>query len=122
MIGSTQMSSFGMPRSLAWETVSMMLSIFDSTSGGIPLSVMTEITTSQLYFFANGSIWAFESLFPDAELIKALFLQNFNPASMATGFMVSTDKGKSVASWTQLTSHFMVSSVSFFMGPTFKSI
>src|SRR5512136_1958812 len=101
MIGSTQMSSFGMPRSLARATVSMMLSTFDSTSAGIPLSVMTEMTTSALYFFARGSICALDSVLPDAELMMALFLQYFNPASIAAGFMVSMDKGKLVASWTQ---------------------
>ena len=75
-----------------------MLSIFDSASEGIPLSVKTEMTTSQLYFLAKGSICSFESVFPEAELSKGLFLQTLRPASIATGFMVSRERGKSVTS------------------------
>ena len=86
------------------------------------MSVITEMTTSQLYFLASGSICSLESVFPDAELSRGLLRHAFSPASIATGFMVSMDKGRSVTSWTTPTSHCMFCSGSLFIGPTFRSM
>ncbi len=122
IMGSTQISSLGIPMSLASATVSIMLSVLESTSGGQPLSVRTEMTTSVLYFLARGSMLSLLSVLPEAEFSNGLFLQAFRPASMATGFKVSTETGKSLTSWMVFTNHCVTSSGSFFAGPKFRSI
>src|SRR4030067_1565476 len=99
----------------------LIASALDEESVGIPASINTERTTSQLYLAARGSILSLLSCLPDAELINGGILHTERPASMATGLVVSSERGFLTTSWMTPASHFMISG-SFLAGPTLRSI
>ena len=62
-----------------------------------------------------------DAVIKEIELIKGLPLQALSPASMATGFVVSSESALLLTAWTVSTTHFIISWPFLRAGPTFRS-
>src|SRR3989337_778687 len=75
----------------------------------------------QLYFPAMGMSVASRSGVASVLLMMALPVTALRPASMASGLVVSSDRGTPTTSWTVLTIQSMTSGPAFFWGPMLRS-
>ena len=118
-MGSNQIFSVGMPISLAVNISSAVIAPLSLASRGIPSLPHNSPMKSASCCLTIGN--SSSILTKEMELISALPLCTFSPASIATGFVVSRDSGKSVTSCTVLTTHSINSSPLFRAGPMLTS-